>query len=192
MTFPTGDEQRDLGRGETSIAPFLTTWHDLGSCRPCKWNTLQLNVGPEFGLRSGDRSVLYTAVFAHSFLAPRILFPHAHSHGHNGNGHAHCNGQGSHRNGHSHDNGHANEHRDEGGTISIFGPMYPIGLMSVIFEFNGQTECQADRLTLLQLLSGFSYVLTETAEIRFGVNVPLNRRELQTDAQYIFAFTYIF
>ena len=193
MTFPTGDEQRDLGRGEMTLAPFLTTWHDLGSLNlGCwkNWNQLQLNVGPEYGMRSGAGSLLYTVLFAHSFLGPKIILPHQHGHlngngnGH-GNGHAH-NGHGQ-GNGHGHHNGHA-----QGGTISVIGPGYPPGLVSLILELNGQSELQQERVTTLQLLTGFSYILTDSAELRFGVNFPLNRLERQMDFQFIAAFSWLY
>jgi hypothetical protein len=185
MTFPTGDESRDLGAGETTLAPFLTTWHDLGSwAMPwTNWNTAYLNFGPESGLESGETSLSYTVVFAHSFLLPKLIFPHHHG---NGNGESHQNG-----NSHAHQ-GHGNHAGNAGGTISYFGPMYPIGLTSFIVEFNGQTELHGEQSTFTQMLTGFSYVLTDTAEVRFGVNFPLNRRDEQMDAQYILAFSYIF
>jgi len=176
FTFPTGDEDRDLGRGEVTFAPFLTTWHDIGSWQflPWRnWNQIQLNFGPEIGLESGDTSLLYTVVYAHSFLGPRILPPHYH-HLHN----------------HHHNHNHA--HDGDEGIISIVGPAYPEGLVSLLLEFNGQSELQGDRLTLLQLLTGINYALTETAELRFGVNFPLNHFNRQMDVQYIFAFTWTY
>jgi hypothetical protein len=176
FTFPTGSEARGLGRGETTIAPFLTTWHDIGSWRflPWRnWNQLQLNFGPEIGLESGDTSLLYTVVYAHSLLGPRLLPPHFHhEHNHNGDNHGHA-------------------HNDEG-VISPVGPAYPIGLVSLLLEFNGQSELQGDRLTLLRLLTGINYALTENAELRFGVNFPLNHFDRQMDVQYIVAFTWVY
>lgn len=170
MTIPTGDETRDLGAGEMTMAPFLTTWNDLGCCALpwTNWNTLFLNFGPEMGLESGDTSLHYTVVFAHSILGPKLLFPHLHG------------------------NGDHSDHESTGGTISVFGPTSPVGLTNFIVEFNGQTELQDDRLTRLQLLTGVSYVLTDCAELRFGVNLPLNHADQQMDAQYIFAFTQMF
>ncbi len=195
MTFPTGDEKRDLGRGEMTIAPFVTTWHDLGGLAPwTNWNTLYLNFGPEFALESGDKSLLYTVVYAHTILGPRILFPHAHGNG-NGNGHAHGNGNGNsqqHGNGKSHRNDAHSNGETTGGTISVLGPHAPVGTTSFILEFNGQTELQGDRITLTQLLTGFAYTLTESAELRFAVDFPLNHRELQMDRQYTFGFMYMF
>lgn len=70
--------------------------------------------------------------------------------------------------------------------------MAPVGLTNFILELNGQTELQGEQQTLLQFLTGFSYVLTECAELRFGVKFPLNRTNEQMDVQYIFAFTQIF
>jgi hypothetical protein len=181
MTIPTGDAERDLGRGEMSLAPFMTTWHDLGSWAPwTNWNTLYINFGPEIGLETGDTALLYTVVYAHSILGPKLIFPHHHGHGHSHAGH-----------GHDHA-GHTHPEREPAGTISVFGPMYPVGLTSFILEFNGQSEWHGDRQTFLQLLTGISYVLTDTAEVRFGVNFPLNHFDQQMDAQYLFAFSYIF
>ncbi|MHC5028283.1 MAG: transporter [Planctomycetota bacterium] len=45
--FPTGDEDRDLGAGETIFAPSLSAWLDLGNSF-----TLQGNIGLEHGLSS--------------------------------------------------------------------------------------------------------------------------------------------
>lgn len=179
ITAPTGDDSRDLGTGETTIAPLLTSWHDLGSLDRIPWthwNTAYLNVGPESGVSSGETSLVYTAVFAHSFVGPKLIFPH-----HHGNGHGAGNG--------SHGE-EAHEHR--GGTISPMGPGYPPGLTSVIVEFNGQSEFFGERQTYLQFLTGVSYILTDSAEVRFGINFPLNRLEEQMDAQYILGFSYIF
>lgn len=185
LTFPTGDESRDLGAGETTVAPFLTAWADLGSWGlRSHWNTLYVNVGPELGLQSGDGSFNYTVVLARTLLGPRLFFPHQHGHGNghpNGNGHQHADA-------HQHSNGHDRT----GGTISHFGPAYPAGLTSLILEFNGQTELQGDRSTFLQLLTGVAYSMTESGEFRFGVNFPLNRRQEQFDVQLFIAFSYLF
>jgi len=173
FTFPTGNENRGLGRGEATVAPFLTTWHDIGSWRilPWRnWNQLHFNFGPEVGLESGDTSLLYTLVYAHSFLGLRLLPPHFH---------------------HAHDDmNHSHDH--ETGIISPIGPAYPVGLTSLLLEFNGQTSLNGDSDTLLQLLTGINYALTESAEIRFGVNFPLNNLNRQMDVQYIFAFTWVY
>ncbi|GBD37635.1 hypothetical protein HRbin36_02771 [bacterium HR36] len=173
FTFPTGDTNRDLGRGEATIAPFLTTWHDVGSWRiiPWRnWNQVHLNFGPEIGLESGDTSLLYTVVYAHSFLGPRLLPPHFH---------------------HTHDDTN-HSHRHDEGIISPIGPAYPIGLTSLLFELNAQTPLNGTSATLVQLLTGVNYALTESAELRFGVNFPLNHLDRQMDVQYIFAFTWIY
>lgn len=191
ITVPTGDETLDLGAGETNIAPYLTTWHDLGSWAPwTNWNTAYLNVGPEIGVNSGETTMAYSAVFAHSFLGPKLIFPH-----HHGNGHGSRNGNG--HNGHQEHNGHGGgrngafgEHWT--GTISPIGPGYPPGMTSVVLEFNGQSELFDDRVTYLQLLAGLSYIMTDSAELRFGINFPLNRIDEQMDAQYILGMSYIF
>ncbi|MCS7160077.1 MAG: hypothetical protein RMJ19_06360 [Gemmatales bacterium] len=179
FTFPTGDEGRGLGRGETTISPFLTTWQDIGSWRfvPWRnWNQIHLNFGPEVGLESGDTTLLYTVVYAHSFLGPRLIPPHFH--------HFHA---------HHHDNhNHHHSHNGEDGIISPVGPAYPEGLVSLLLEFNGQTELSGDRFTYLQLLTGVNYALTESAELRFGINFPINQFSRQMDVQYIFAFTWVY
>jgi hypothetical protein len=192
FTFPTGDEDRDLGAGETTMAPFLTAWADLGSHGSWRnWNTLYVNVGPEIGLKSGDTSMSYTVVLAHTLLGPRLFFPHQHGNG-NG-GHQHANG-----NGHQHANAHGQAGHAEHGhggarnVMSHFGPAYPPGLTSFILEFNGQSELQGERATFLQLLTGLAYSMTESGEFRFGVNFPLNRREEQFDVQFFIAFSYLF
>ncbi len=68
ITIPTGDANRDLGAGETVLAPFITTWHDLGN-----WNTLLFNFGPQVGAVSGDASFIYGFSLAHSFQGPVLL-----------------------------------------------------------------------------------------------------------------------
>ncbi len=62
ITVPTGDVSRDLGAGETVLAPLITTWHDLGN-----WNTLYLNFGPQVGAVSGDTSWIYGFSLSHAF-----------------------------------------------------------------------------------------------------------------------------
>ena len=79
ITAPTGDELRDLGAGEATISPLVTTWHDLGN-----WNSLLLNFGPQFGVSSGDRSMTYGFSLAHSWIGRSILDDEAqddHDHG---------------------------------------------------------------------------------------------------------------
>lgn len=185
MTIPTGDSSRDLGLGEMTMSPSLITWHDLGCCHlPWRnWNTLFLNFGTEIGVESGDKLLTYAVVYSHSFLGPKLIIPHHHG---NGDGHEGHEGHDGHQ---SHD--HNGQHKT-GGTISHFGPAYPPGLTSLLLEFNGQTELQGDRITFLQMLTGFSYILTENLEFRFGVNFPLNRTSEQQDAQYILSFGYFF
>jgi hypothetical protein len=68
MRFPTGDELRDLGAGETIISPFITTWHDLGN-----WNTLLFNVGPDIGLESGSTAMSYAFSLTHSWIGRELL-----------------------------------------------------------------------------------------------------------------------
>ncbi len=183
VTAPTGDETRDLGAGETVISPMLTSWHDLGNWAPwTNWNTAYFNVGPESGVSSGETTLVYTAVFAHSFMGPKLIFPHQHGGNGHSNGHA---GHGS--------NGHGNGgHEHFVGTISPIGPGYPPGLTSIIVEFNGQSELFDERESYFQILTGINYILTDSAEFRFGVNLPLNAYDAQMDAQYIFGMSFIF
>lgn len=81
ITVPTGNENRDLGAGEVTLAPFVTTWHDLGN-----WNTLLLNFGPEIGVDSGDTSFIYSFSLTHSRLC-RGLLPEEHGQHHEGDDH---------------------------------------------------------------------------------------------------------
>ena len=85
ITVPTGDATRDLGVGETTLAPFITTWHDLGD-----WNSLVLNFGPEIGAESGDTSMIYSFSLAHSWLGESILGEEEHIEHEEEGGHEHA------------------------------------------------------------------------------------------------------
>jgi len=63
MGMSTGDEDRGLGAGETSLAPSFSMWADLGS-----WVSLQAQVGTEHGLESGDAELSYKSALTWSFL----------------------------------------------------------------------------------------------------------------------------
>jgi hypothetical protein len=73
ITVPTGNEERDLGAGEATLSPLLTTWHDLGD-----WNSLLLNFGPQFGAETGDTSMIYGFSIAHSWLGRSWFDDEAH------------------------------------------------------------------------------------------------------------------
>lgn len=155
ITAPTGDELRDLGAGEATISPLVTTWHDLGN-----WNSLLLNFGPQFGVSSGDRSMTYGFSLAHSWIGRSILDDEAqddHDHG-------------------AHD-GHA----------AHFAP----GMTTLYVELTGETELDGTQRTFVELLPGISYVLAESAELRFGVLLPISKTK-RFDRQYFGSFTWIF
>ena len=59
---PTGDEDRDLGSGETMLAPSFSLWADLGN-----WISFQSQVGTEHGLDSGDTELSYKSALSWSF-----------------------------------------------------------------------------------------------------------------------------
>jgi len=73
ITAPTGDERRNLGAGEATLSPLITTWHDLGN-----WNSLLFNFGPEFGTRSGDAAMIYGFSIAHTWIGRSILDDESH------------------------------------------------------------------------------------------------------------------
>jgi hypothetical protein len=61
FSFPTGDDERGLGSGETIFAPSVSTWLDLGSNI-----TLQNNVGIEHGLSSSDDVFIWAGALSFS------------------------------------------------------------------------------------------------------------------------------
>lgn len=70
VKLPTGDVDRGLGRGETSLAPSLSFWIDLG-------HMLQANVqvGNETGLESGVDEFFYGVAGAWTFDGPTPFRP---------------------------------------------------------------------------------------------------------------------
>ncbi len=164
ITVPTGDETRDLGAGEVTLAPFVTTWHDLGN-----WNTLLLNVGPEIGVDTGSTSMIYSFSLTHSWLGTPIL------------------DNGGHRWHEGHDD-EDDEHHGGHDHAQHFAP----GMKTVYLELNGETPLDdSSAPTLVELMPGFSYVLAESAEIRFGVLFPVSETK-RFDRQYFASFTWIF
>lgn len=157
ITVPTGNQDRDLGAGEVTLNPLLTTWHDLGN-----WNTLLLNFGPEVGVDSGAASMRYGCSLTHSWQGPAVLGDEGHN---------------------WHD-----EHDQSHDHARHFAP----GMQTLYLEFNGETPLDdSSAPTLLELMPGFSYVLTESAEIRFGVLLPVSDTK-RFDRQYFASFTWIF
>lgn len=149
VTVPTGDETRDLGAGEATFSPLITTWHDLGND-----NTFLFNFGPEIGMESGDASMKYDFSLTHSWQGPVLLEDE-----------------------HEHEEGHAAH--------------FPRGLTTLYLEMNGETELQGLERTFVELLPGISYTLTESAELRFGVLLPVSRIQ-RFDRQYFSSFTWIY
>lgn len=167
MTYPTGNADLDLGAGEATIAPLLTTWHDLTWHNlDNHWVTAYLNFGPQVFLRTGDTSMRYDAALIYSFRGPKLLKDGVYPA--NGGGHAH--GYGG--------NG---ESRSED----------PVGLTSLYLEYNGSAELQSGGQAFNTLLTGIGYIMTEHAEVRFGVKYPLSLPK-ELDTEYIFAFTWMY
>ncbi len=67
---------------------------------------------------------------------------------------------------------------------------FPPGLTTLYLEMNGETELQGLEQTFIELMPGISYVLTESAELRFGVLLPVSKTR-RFDAQYFTSFTWI-
>jgi opacity protein-like surface antigen len=63
LGMSTGDEDRGLGAGETSLAPSISLWADLGN-----WVSLQAQAGTEHGLESGDAELSYKSALTWTFL----------------------------------------------------------------------------------------------------------------------------
>lgn len=68
VAIPTGDDDRDLGRGEAALAATITTWLDLGN-----WTALHGQFGPETGLGSGDTEFIYNLALTRSFQGPALF-----------------------------------------------------------------------------------------------------------------------
>jgi len=67
VSVETGDEDRDLGAGETLLAPSFSFWMDLMDVGENPL-TLQVQVGTEHGLSSGDTELFYNAALGLPFL----------------------------------------------------------------------------------------------------------------------------
>ena len=178
VEIPTGDEQRDLGRGETALAPTLTWWTDLGN-----WWTFQGQFGPEVGTESNETELLYRFLIAKSWQGP-ILFddacscmrPHCsctHSTG------AH------HEDEHDHEDHHYHAHDEhDHGDHSHHAP----GLITFYLETTGATPLNIPgETTHFDLLPGVGYGITHSLEFRFGVRFPLTEPR-EFDTQYVFSF----
>ena len=68
VEIPTGDEDRDLGRGEVALAPTITTWLDLGN-----WTALHGQFGPEIGVETGDTEFVHHLALTRSFQGPALF-----------------------------------------------------------------------------------------------------------------------
>lgn len=163
VEIPTGDSDRDLGRGEVALAPTITTWLDLGN-----WTVLHGQFGPEIGLDSGDTEFIHHLALTKSFQGP-VLFGRGCRCGRNFSG---SNGGDEHE-----------EHEDH------FEP----GFTSLILEMTGVTGLSGDEAgqTFIELLPGIAYTPVERIEFRFGVRFPLFKPE-RLDTQYIFTIARVF
>lgn len=68
---------------------------------------------------------------------------------------------------------------------------FPPGLTTLYLEMNGETELQGLERTFIELMPGISYSLTECAELRFGVLLPVSRTQ-RFDRQYFSSFTWVY
>ncbi|MBC8353479.1 MAG: hypothetical protein H8E66_15885 [Planctomycetes bacterium] len=80
---------------------------------------------------------------------------------------------------------HDIDHSDEGGHQH-----FPPGMTSLYLEMTGESELGGAERTFIELMPGISYVLTEHAELRFGVLLPVSNMQ-RFDAQYFTSFTWI-
>lgn len=78
------------------------------------------------------------------------------------------------------------EHASDDGIQHHFSP----GMTSLYLEMVGETELDGAKRTFVELMPGISYVLTEHAELRFGVLLPVSKQQ-RFDAQYFTSFTWI-
>lgn len=171
ITVPTGDETRDLGAGEVTLSPFLTTWHDLGN-----WNSLLLNVGPQISVDSGNTSMIYNFSLTHSWLGEAIL----------GNG-----GHQWHEENRDDDDLEDHDHAEHEHGSHDHAQHFSPGMKTIYLELNGETPLNSSDPTLVELLPGFSYVLAESAEIRFGILFPVTEAK-RFNRQYFASFTWIY
>lgn len=82
----------------------------------------------------------------------------------------------------NHENGHGHGEED--------GVHFPPGLTAVYLELAGESEMNGAERTFIEMLPGISYAVTEHAEVRFGLLVPVSRLE-RFDTQYIISFTWV-
>jgi len=125
------------------------------------WNTLSVNFGPDIGLESGLSAMTYAFSLSHSWLGRELL-------------------EGDHDVDHDIDHAHENGHQHH------FSP----GMTSIYLEMTGESELDGAKRTFVELMPGISYVLTEHAELRFGVLLSVSPTQ-RFDAQYFTSFTWI-
>lgn len=63
VTFPSGDENRNLGTGEFGLAPSISGWMDLRN-----WFSAGIQLGTEHGLKSDDKELFYGLALGYTFL----------------------------------------------------------------------------------------------------------------------------
>lgn len=83
---------------------------------------------------------------------------------------------------HVHESENTHEHEQE---------HFRAGMTALYIEFNGETQLYGDKYTFLEVMPGISYVAAEHAELRFGVHLPVSKRQ-RFDAQYFSSFTWIY
>lgn len=81
---------------------------------------------------------------------------------------------------------HGHEEGFEAGHAHHFDP----GMTTLYLEMTGETELGGEKRTFVELMPGISYVLSQSAELRFGTLLPISKTQ-RFDAQYFTSFTWI-
>jgi hypothetical protein len=83
------------------------------------------------------------------------------------------------------DHGEEHDHRGDGHQLH-----FPPGMTTIYLELASEYELTQEERRFVELMPGISYVLTEHAELRFGVLLPISKTQ-RFDAQYFTSFTWI-
>jgi len=82
---------------------------------------------------------------------------------------------------------HGEEHDHQGDSRQLH---FPPGMTTIYLELTSEYELTGEKRTFAELMPGISYVLTEHAELRFGVLPPISKTQ-RFDVQYFTSFTWI-
>lgn len=84
----------------------------------------------------------------------------------------------------------ADDHGHEEGEAAGHAHHFEPGMTSLYLEMTGETEVDGERRTFVELMPGISYVLSGSAELRFGTLLPISKTQ-RFDARYFTSFTWI-